>query len=332
MKIKSLPSLFVLFAALMIFGNNALAELRVVTSIAPIHSLVAHVMQGVDEPYLLMPATSSPHTHFLSPSQARALNEADLVVWVSPDLEGQLRQPMQKVAADKQLRIDQIPGLQMLATRSGKDFPLEGKRSSSLSAGQIDKHHNDHDHHNDDDHHKGHSHGAFDPHLWLSIDNAQTIVMALAESLSNLYPEHRTIFQNNAKQSVNELNLLIDTIGGRLQRLQDKGYLVYHDAYQYFENDFGLAPYGVITANPEAPTNAGQLTKVHNAINNGAVQCIFVESHFPQKMVERLQKQTQVQIYQLDPLGVRIHPGKDLYSQLITQMANSFRSCLASSN
>jgi len=282
---------------------------RVVVSIAPLHSLVAGVMAGVEQPRLLLPQGASPHTYAMLPSDARALRDATLVVWVGEGLEAFLRKPLATLSRDASLlTVAELPGLQLLPAREHADW--------------NDDHH-DHDH--DHDHSAS---GQHDWHLWLDPRNAAVIVDAVAERLGRLDPANAARYRDNARALRARLDLLDRELTAALSAVRDQPYVVFHDAYQYFEHRYGLRSVGAITVNPERPPGARRVAELHRKLEAQGVRCLFREPQFESNLVQAIVRGTSVPVGVLDPEGATRQPGPELYFELMRDLAVSLNDCL----
>ncbi len=286
--LKTLLSVFLLLAA------TANAAPRVVTDIAPIHSLVAMVMDGVASPELLIKASASPHGLSLRPKQARALQQADIVFWIGPDLTPWLEKPLQNLADNAVL-------MQL-----------------SLSAG-ITQHpyrHADHDH------------GALDPHLWLDPENGKLWLRLIARSLGQVDPQNATRYLANAARGRAALNALQAEIQATLAPVRNRGFLVFHDSFQYFEARFGLLSSGAISLGDGSKPSAARIAEARKQVRQGNIFCVFSEPQFDGRLVQTVIEGTQLRTAILDPMGSDLESGAALYSQLLRNLATTFRDCL----
>ena len=186
--------------------------------------------------------------------------------------------------------------------------------------------HDDHgDEHDEHAHHDGHNHGEFDIHFWLDPEIAKTIVQIAAKEMSEIDPANASKYDANAAKALNELDQLINDTRGKINK--DATYVVFHDAYQYFEQRFGIEVIGALTVNPEVLPGAKQLAEIREVIEHEGVNCLFSEPQFNPSIAETIASDTGVKAAVLDPLGAELEPGKDLYFDLISDMASSFESC-----
>ncbi|MDV6227117.1 zinc ABC transporter substrate-binding protein ZnuA [Nitratireductor aquimarinus] len=298
------------------------ADMQVVTSIKPVHSLVAGVMEGVGEPALILQGAGSPHTYSMRPSQARMLANADLVFWVGPGLEVFLEKPLETLAGEAtQVALSDSEGLTLLEMREGGAFEAH-------SHGDDHDDHDDHGHEAEEDgHDHAHDHGP-DAHLWLDPDNAKIMVSAIAEALSAADAENASAYAANAAALNERIAALQTGLSAELEPVKDRPFIVFHDAYQYFEKQFGLAAAGSITVSPEIIPGAQRVDEIRTKVRELDAACVFAEPQFEPRLVEVVTEGTDAKSGVLDPLGAEIEDGKDLYFELMRGMAASLKTCL----
>ena len=294
---------------------SAQADVYVVASIKPIHSLVSAVMQGVGEPSLLIEGAGSPHNYSLKPSQANELQKANLIFWIGHDLEAFLERSIENIAPQAvSVPLIESHGIKTLPFREGASF---------------DEHdHEKHDEHGHDKHDE-HDHGEFDPHVWLDPNNAKILVAEIEEQLTKIYPKHADTFANNANTITKELDALTDEINLELKDVKSKGYIVFHDAYQYFERRFDMSALGSITVSPEVMPGVNRIRKLQQKVKQLEAICVFSEPQFEPKLVATITENTSAGSGVLDPLGASIEKGPQLYFKLIRNMALSLKECLS---
>jgi zinc transport system substrate-binding protein len=292
-------------------GQATAGGVNVAVSIKPLHSLISSLMLGVGEPDLVITAAGSPHSYNLRPSEVRLLHRADLVVWIGPELESVLARPLanRKSPATIITLLEELPSGQLLPTREGGDW----------SKAEQANHHGEHDH----------DHGQIDPHIWLSVNNARTIATIVEARLAEIDPANRQRYESNLAALQKRLADLEQATEERLAPLRQQNYLVFHDAYQYFEKQFGLNPVGALAVDPDRLPGARRLTEIKRRIRDSAISCIFAEPQFEPRMVDILAEGTAIRIGVLDPIGAELTPGEDLYFNLLSAMASSLQTCLA---
>ena len=308
-------------------GSLAQADVKVVTSIKPVHSLVLAVMAGVGEPSLLVKGAGSPHTYALKPSQAQLLQDAELVFWMSHDLEAFLENSIESIATNaKSVPLMEAHGLTKLEFREGGAFEDHADHDDH----KKDEHgHDDHDDHKKDDHgHDDHGHAETDPHVWLDPVNAKALVHEIEEALIETDPANAAAYEANAETMMSRLDDLVAEIDTVLEPVKGRGYVVFHDAYQYFEVRFGVSAVGSITVSPEVLPGAERVAALQDKVRDLGATCVFSEPQFEPKLVVTVTENTNAGTGVLDPLGTSINDGPDLYFTLIRNMAVSLKNCL----
>jgi zinc transport system substrate-binding protein len=284
---------------------------KVVTTIVPLHSLVTSVMKGVGTPKLLLPGGASPHNSSLRPSYATAIEEADVVFWFGETFESGLARAMKALPRGEVVSLLQSPDLILLPAREGGLWEAEDGE--------------------DGDHNHDHAHDSNDAHVWLDPENGAVLASYIEKTLSRVYPQHAGRFEANASDLINRLKELEHDLDRRLAPIRDAPYLVFHDAYQYFENRFRLSPVGSITVNPERAPGAKRLAELRRRLTTGRVLCVFQEPQFDSGSVNTIVSGTPTKIGVLDPLGADIPPGPDAYFTLMGLLADGLTGCLGAS-
>ena len=312
--------------------TTAFADVRVVTSIKPVHSLVAAVMQGAGTPDLIVEGAGSPHTYALKPSQAKQLQEADLVFWMSNDLEAFLEKSIDGIATKAvSVPLMESRGLMTLGFREGGAFDDHGHDEHDDHDKDDDHDHEKHDDHDDHEKHNEHDHGEVDPHVWLDPENAKAMVHEIEEALAKADPANAATYESNAEAVMAKLDSLVAEIDSELQPVKGRGYIVFHDAYQYFENRFGVSAIGSITVSPEVLPGAERISDLQEKVRSLDATCVFSEPQFEPKLVATVTENTNARTGVLDPLGAAIDKGPNLYFTLIRNMASSLKNCLLGS-
>ena len=319
--------------------SAANADVSVVTSIKPVHSLVSGVMQGVGSPTVIIEGAGSPHTYSLKPSQATQLQDADLVFWMGDELEPFLVDAAQNIARNAELvNLFDSHGLKKIRFREGGMFDEHDDHDDHAKDDHDDHGHDkhakdDHDDHGKEKHakddHDDHGHGEFDPHVWLDPINAKAVVHEIEEALVKADPKNAKKYEANAVRMAGKLDQLVTELRVQLQPVQGKGFIVFHDAYQYFEQRFGVAAIGSITVSPEVMPGAERVKALREKIRGLRATCVFSEPQFEPKLVRTLVDGTGAQTGVLDPLGSSLTKGPDLYFELVREMARSLKECLS---
>ena len=278
----------------------ALAAIRVAATIKPVYSLVASVMEGVGQPDLLIGGGESPHTHAVRPSEARALEHADLIFWIGPSLEVSFIKPIAALGHGRAIALIDAPGIAILPVRPAD--PL-GETGSPASAGP-------------------------DPHIWMDPENARVMVRAIAQALSAADPAHAHLYAANAAATDQRLAGLEVQIAQQVAPLRGVPFIVFHDALQYFERRFGLASLGAVTLSPDRSPGAKRVRELHQLAASGRVRCIFTEPQFEPAIVRAIIAGTKVKSGILDDIGAELPAGSDLYSEVLWHLAVNLRGCL----
>ena len=309
----------------------AQAKINVVASVKPVHSLVAAVMEGIGAPVLIVKGAASPHTYALKPSQAEQIEKADLVFWMGHSLETFLEKPLESLASKAMVvELMDSHGLKKLEMREGGGFD-EHDHDDHDEDGH--KEHEDHSEEEHDNHaeesHDDHGHGKFDVHVWLDPENAKVMANEIMEALKKVDPGNAKKYETNTKKVVEKLNRLVAEVSAKLATAKGKGFVVFHDAYQYFEKRFGLKAVGSITVSPEVVPGVKRIKELKTKIKELNALCVFSEPQFKPKLVSTVVEGTKAKTGVLDPLGAAIQNGPKLYFILIRDMANSLNKCLS---
>ena len=329
---------FLIVVSFSIFSlvSSANAEVKVVTSIKPIHSLASYVMDGVGKPDVIVDGYNSPHGFSLKPSHAKMLENADLVIWVGEDLEAFLEKPLNTIAKKaKNIEVMDLKGIKKLEFREknifeGHDDHGHDEHKDEHKEHGHDEHKDEHKEHGHDEHkekdaHEGHHHGEHDPHVWLDPMNAKVIIKEITKQLVQLDSKNSAAYKANSKKALADIDMLTKAIKKDLNK--DLRFVVFHDAYQYFENRFNIKVLGALTVNTDVMPGAEQLSEIREVIEHEKVNCIFSEPQFNPSIIKSIAKDTKVKTGILDPLGAKLDKGKNLYFDLLNDMASSFKGC-----
>jgi zinc transport system substrate-binding protein len=297
------------------------AEPQVVASIKPVHSLVAGVMQGVGEPLLLVPGGASPHDYSLRPSDARAISQAQLVFWIGPELESFLVKPLDNARSKvRAVALLDAPGVTTLPLREGGAW--EAHAHAHAEPGHPPAH--QHDHHDEHD-------ASHDAHLWLDPVNAIAMVKQIVATLSEADPAHRADYERNGAALTERLDRLNQQLATELEPVKTQPYIVFHDAYQYFERRYGLNGVGSVVLNPEQRSGAKRIAEIQARIRELNVRCVFSEPQFQPALVETVIAGSNARRGVLDPEGAELPAGPDAYFQLLQNLSSALRACLSGS-
>ncbi len=287
--------LFLAIAAAMLLVAPARAggePPSVVVSIPPLHALVAGVMEGVGQPYLLVPAGASPHAQGLRPADARRLELARVVFWLGEPLEAFLVRPLRTLPREAEIvALIEAEGLILLPPRDG------------IGSG-------------------------IDPHVWLDPVNAIAMVRAMAQTLARVDPPHGRRYDANATRLIARIEGLDRDLATLLAPVRRLPYVVFHDAYGYFEDRYELASIGAVALDPGRTASARRVADIRQRLRDGGALCVFTEPQFEPRLIATLTEGTAARVGVLDPLGVGSRPGADAYFELMTRLATSLRDCL----
>ena len=339
--LKKLPIILFILSFFSFF-SSVNAEIKVVASIKPIHSLASYLMDGVSKPKLIVDGYASPHGFSLKPSHAKMLQEADIVFWVGEDIENFLEKPLGSIAKNaEKIELLDIKGLKKLKFRERNVFEGHDDHGhkeddhddhAKKEDGHDDEHKDEHGHDDDhkkeghDDHgHEGHAHGEFDPHIWLDPLNAKVILKEMTKHLVENDQKNASVYKDNLKNANKDLDKLVKQVKSELNK--DFKSIVFHDAYQYFEKRFKVNVLGAFTVNTDVLPGAEQLKEIREIIEHDKVTCVFSEPQFNPDIINAVAKDMNISTGVLDPLGATLTPGKNLYFDLIKNMSKSFKGC-----
>ena len=354
------PPLLALVAAALLgcaAAGPAIADdgVRVVASIKPVHSLVSAVMAGVGEPHLIIRGAASPHTFTMRPSDAAALEDADVIFMVGDTMETAMTGPVDALAGQARVvRLFDAPGMVRRPIRDGGAFEEhdhdshghEGEDDHDDHADHDDHEaeamHRDHDDHDDHGHGHGHAdhadhddmhddahHGPFDMHVWLDPINGWTMARAIAATLAEADPANAAVYEGNLDALLHRLDHLTEEIAAKVAPARGVPFIVFHDGYRYFEDRFGIGAAGSVVVSPERTPGARRIAELREKVHTLGVVCVFDEPQFDKRLVRTVIEGSEVRSGTVDPLGADIEDGPELYFTLLRNMAASFADCLA---
>ena len=299
--------------ATLLFSTSAIAAPKVIASIMPVHSIVASVMGEVGTPALLLSGKNSEHSASLSPEQISDLGKADVVFMIGGGLEHKLGQVSgtEAVNGKKFVALTGAPGIKALKIREGGAF--EADDDEELPATTDDQY--------------GFAKN-YNPHIWLDPENAKAMTTAIAAELSKVDPEHAKTYAANAQTYLATLDKLEADIASETKPLQGKPFIVFHDAYPYFESRFGLVALGSISDANAASPSAKRLKEVRYKIIASKALCVFREPQFDAKFVRVVMEGTPAKAGILDPMGYDVTPGPTAYVQILHNLATTAKACL----
>ncbi|MBP6121249.1 MULTISPECIES: zinc ABC transporter substrate-binding protein ZnuA [Providencia] len=289
------------------------ASADVVTSLRPLAFIAAGIADGVTETTVLLPDGASPHDYALKPSDLKKIKQADLFIWVGPEMEMFLQKPINTLEQNKRLALAEQPNIKTLLMADA-----EGHEEG----------HSDTDGANHDEDHEHHHHGEYNMHIWLSPEIANLAALDIYERLLALYPDQKDKLDVNLRKFKENMAQNDKNIVNILEPAKNKGYFVFHDAYGYFEKHYQLAPLGHFTINPEIQPGAQKLHQIRTQLVEHKAQCVFAEPQFRPAVIESVARNTGVKMGTLDPLGSGLAIGPDSYMQFLTQLSKQYASCL----
>lgn len=321
---KTIRTLFVGLAALAVTLPAGAAP-RVVATILPIHALVANVMEGVGQPHLLLPPSISEHTAALKPSDAKVLAEADVVVWVGDGIETVLAKPIRNSGPRTTVvTLSRDAGISLLRNREGglweEHVEDHAGKHGKASGKRIVRSH---------DHGSRPAHVEENQHIWLDPANARQIVRHVAEVLARTDPANAVRYRSNASAEENRLADLDRELASLLLPAQGVPFIVFHDAFPYFESRYGLNAVGSITVSPEQKSGPRRMTEIRNKLTATRSICVFGEPQYDPSLLRSLIEGTSARLETLDPIGIDLAPGPGAYASLMRNLGRAFRDCLA---
>ena len=312
---------FIFFLSFKLFASETTG---IITTIQPITSLVSAVIGNTGKTISLIPTEISPHEYKLKPSDIKKLQNGNIIFYVSDHLETSITKVFENLPKNiKTINLMEDTGIKHLAIRDNEAWERHDHHD-----GHEDHNNHDHDKHakkNDDhdDHEK-----EDDVHIWLSPDNAVKIIKKINKELSLFFPENAKTYDQNANQMIKKINQLKIELKNELSGIKDKPYIVFHDAYQYFETSFDLNAVGSIALDGDIASSPKQISFIKDKIVKFKASCVFQEPQFDSKLVKIVAEGTNAQIGTLDPLGLNIKSGENFYLQLLKNMAKSLKDCL----
>ena len=300
-------SIFVVFIASFLLIGSAQAEVKVLTSIKPLQLIAAAVQDGVAIPEVLLPPGASPHNYALRPSDVRKVQSVDLLYWIGPDMEGFLPRVLNGRTLPT-VAVQDLPGLKL------RHFAED----NHSHAEEADEH--DHDHRP----------GSLDAHLWLSPINARVIATKMAADLSAADPENAARYQSNLKAFDERLDALDLRLKKRLTGIEGKPYFVFHEAFDYFEDAYGLKHAGVFSVAAEVQPGAQHVAAMRARLQEVGKTCVFSEPPLRPRLAETLVAGLPVKLAELDALGGYTPATAQGYEQVLEKLGNDLAGCLES--
>ncbi|MFQ0992717.1 zinc ABC transporter substrate-binding protein ZnuA [Gilliamella apicola] len=299
----------ILSPLLIINGLILNANANIISSVKPIAFITQAISDGVINTDILLPDGTSPHTYSLKPSDLAKIKTAELIIWVGEDLETFMPTVLKNIDKNKQIELMDIPTIKNLLRTSTNNHDQQ----------KTHTHNNDSDH----DHH-----GEYDEHIWLSPKIANEIAQAVHDKLISIYPDKKDIFDENLNEFTVKLAETEQNIAKKLINVQNSGYFVFHDAYGYFESQFGLKNLGSFTINPAVQPGVQTVYAIKRELKEHQAVCVFREPQFSPAVIEKIVNGTDVRIGELNPLGTDITLSKNAYSQFLLKLTQQLLDCL----
>jgi len=308
----------------------------VATDIPPVHSLVAQVMDGAGAPALVVRPGASPHGYAMRPSEAAALQSADLVFWVGEALTPWLGDALKTLAEDaKTVELMEVEGAVQLEFREdavfgedGHDDHEEEEEEEDHGHDEHEEEHDDHDDHDAEDEHHGHAHEGADPHAWLDPENGKLWLNTIAATLSEVDPDNASVYFRNASAGRAEIDATMAEVETILAPVRGRNYVVFHDAFQYFGSRFDMSATGAISLGDASSPGPARVAKIRETVREMDISCIFSEPQLNDSLLETVIEGTGARTATIDPLGSRLEPGKTLYTRLLLDLARELADCL----
>ena len=287
---------------------------QVTTDIPVTHSLVTRVMAGIGTPDLIVNRGASPHDYSLRPSNAASLEAADLVFWISSELTPWLEGALKTLAADAKV-------IELMDTKASTVLPF---RDGATFETHSHRHKHDEDGHDENEH----ATANIDPHGWLDPDNGKTWLDVIATELSKIDPENTDIYFENVSQGKTDIDAVISEIDATLATFRGTNFIVYHDAYQYFERRFDVLAAGSISMGDVSDPSPARIAEIRQTVEELDMTCVFSEPQFNPELVATVVDGTKARARVIDPLGTRLTLGADFYLNLLRNIAQTMASCL----
>lgn len=295
------------FIASFLLIGPAQAEVKVLTSIKPLQLIAAAVQDGVAVPEVLLPPGASPHNYALRPSDVRKVQSVDLLYWIGPDMEGFLPRVLNGRKLPS-VAVQDLPGLKL------RHFAEDNHSHAEET----------------DDHDHDHRPGSLDAHLWLSPVNARVIADKMAADLSAADPANAQRYQSNAKAFDERLDVLDQRLKKRLAGVEGKPYFVFHEAFDYFEDAYGLKHAGVFAVAAEVQPGAQHVAAMRTRLQEVGKTCVFSEPPLRPRLAETLVDGLPVKLAELDALGGYTPATAQGYEQVLEKLGNDLAGCLES--
>lgn len=312
-----------------------MANADVLASVKPLGFIVSSIADGVTGTQVLVPAGASPHDYNLKLSDIQKVKSADLVVWIGEDIDSFLDKPISQIERKKVITIADLADVKPLLSKAHHEhFHEDGDHDHDHKHEHKHDHKHDHDHKHEHKHDHDHDHDHHEGlttnwHVWYSPAISKIVAQKVADKLTAQFPDKKALIAQNLSDFNHTLAEQSEKITAQLANVKDKGFYVFHDAYGYFNDTYGLKQTGYFTINPLVAPGAKTLAHIKEEIDEHKVNCLFAEPQFTPKVIESLAKNTKVNVGQLDPIGDKVTLGKNSYATFLQSTADSYMECLA---
>ncbi len=297
---KNSFKILIILLIFIIFPRDSFAS-AILSSIKPIDSLVKMIVSNPKNTALLVNNNKSPHGFSLKPSDVKKIKEAKIIFYIDDSFEIFLSKALENSDHVKKVSLLQKSNLRLLKVRNDEDWHSKKSRKSN---------------------------GNIDYHVWLDTKNAKKILKTIRNELIKSYPQNAQIYKNNYKIAVKKMDDLYEDLRDQLNNVRDKEFIVFHDASQYFEEQFHLNNVSAITTNPHFNVSIKRLKKNRLKARSESIKCVFYEPHFNKKFSNMVAKSSKAKIAKLDPIGFNLEPSKNLYFTLMRNLGDSYYNCL----
>ena len=308
------------------------AQATIVTSVKPLAFIASSVAEGVTQTEIIVSPGASPHDYNLKPEDVKKIKSADLILWIGEDIDGFLDKSVEAVERKKVITIADLVEIEPFLGKAEHHHDHGDHAHEHKHDHKHDHHDHKHDHNHDHDHHHDHNHAhdelSINWHVWYSPDIAKVVAKKLADKLTVQYPDKKELIEQNVENFNRTLAMQSEKIKAQLADVKDKGFYVFHDAYGYFNDAYGLKQTGYFTINPLVAPGAKTLATIKEEIAEHKVSCLFAEPQFTPKVIETLSQGTGVHVGRLDPMGEKIALGKNAYADFLQFTADSYAECL----
>ena len=305
-----------LLTALVTFAGAANAE--ILASVRPLGFIASSIADGVTQTQILVPPGASPHDYNLKLSDIQKVKSADLVLWIGEDVDSFLTKSVSQLEGKNVLPISELNELAPLLSKAAHHHHDESEHHHHHEHG-IDAHGHHHEEQNDLE---------INWHVWYSPEISRIVAQKVADKLTVQFPNKQERIVRNLAEFNRTLSLQSDKIKAQLAPFNDKGFFVFHDAYGYFNDAYGLNQTGYFTINPLVAPGAKTLAHIKEEITEHRVRCLFTEPQFTPKVVESLSKNADVNVGRLDPMGEAVELGPNSYANFLQFTADSYAECL----